>query len=271
MARKIKKKPVEKQSNEGKIILIATGIILAVIVVLLIIVAITQGLGNGKHEESLVSTDYSYDDQTISTDLTSGDMSEITDTSNTMDTSYMDSVVIDETKTYYADIDVKDYGKITVQLDYKAAPISTKNFIYLAQSGFYTNLTFHRIMTGFMIQGGDPLGNGQGGAANNIYGEFSLNGYDNPLSHTRGTIAMARGNDYNSASSQFFIVHDDSAAAKLDGRYAPFGHVTEGIEVVDKICEVAQPTDTNGTIPADQQPIINTITIRAEDTAVSSS
>lgn len=162
---------------------------------------------------------------------------------------------------YTADIVVKDYGTITVELDAEAAPKTVENFVSLAESGFYDGLTFHRIMDGFMIQGGDPNGDGTGGSGETITGEFSANGYDNPLSHTRGTISMARSSDYDSASSQFFIMQEDTTS--LDGQYAAFGHVTSGMEVVDAICEDAQPTDDNGTIPADQQPVIETITVHS--------
>ena len=166
---------------------------------------------------------------------------------------------LDENLTYYADIEIKDYGTITVQLDQSAAPFTCANFVYLAESGFYDGLTFHRIMEGFMMQGGDPLGNGTGGSDKKIKGEFKQNGVNNPLSHTRGAISMARSNQPDSASSQFFIVHADSTF--LDGAYAAFGYVTEGIEVVDKVCEDAKPVDNNGTIPADAQPVIKSITI----------
>ncbi len=163
----------------------------------------------------------------------------------------------------YADIVVKDYGTITVELDPAAAPITVKNFVDLAQSGFYDNLTFHRIMDGFMIQGGDPNGNGTGGADETIVGEFASNNYTNSLSHTRGTISMARNSfDKDSASSQFFIVQKDSTF--LDGDYAAFGHVTSGMDIVDKICADAEPVDDNGTIPADEQPIIESVTIREQ-------
>lgn len=172
------------------------------------------------------------------------------------------SAKLDPALTYYADIDIKDYGKITVKLDQDAAPITVANFVGLAQSGFYDNLTFHRIMEDFMMQGGDPNGNGSGGSKDNIYGEFKANGYENKLSHTRGAISMARSEAYNSASSQFFIVHEDSLF--LDGKYAAFGYVTEGMDIVDTICESAKPTDDNGTIPSGSQPVINSIKIRTE-------
>lgn len=166
---------------------------------------------------------------------------------------------LDEDATYTAKIDVKDYGTITVELDQSAAPVTCANFVELAQSGFYNGLTFHRIIDGFMIQGGDPNGDGTGGSEHEIVGEFSSNGYDNPLSHTRGTISMARSNDPNSASSQFFIVHEDNTF--LDPDYAAFGTVTQGMDVVDAICKAAQPIDGNGLIADDQQPIINSVTI----------
>ena len=136
---------------------------------------------------------------------------------------------------HHAEIVVQDYGTIRVELDGDTAPITVANFMKLAEDGFYDGLTFHRIMKGFMIQGGDPRKNGTGGSDEKIAGEFAANGYENNISHLRGTISMARAKDYNSASSQFFIVHDDSAARSLDGLYAAFGRVTEGMEVVDAI------------------------------------
>lgn len=168
----------------------------------------------------------------------------------------------DPSKTYYADIDIKDYGMITVKLDQSAAPKTVENFVGLAQSGFYDGLTFHRIMKDFMMQGGDPELQGREDAPT-IVGEFSENGYNNSISHVRGTISMARTSvSMDSASSQFFIVHKDSLF--LDGNYAGFGSVTEGMDVVDAVCEKANPTDDNGTIPSDEQPVINSIKIRTE-------
>jgi len=160
---------------------------------------------------------------------------------------------------HHAQITIKDHGTIDIELDGDAAPISVQNFMDLANDGFYDGLTFHRIITGFMMQGGDPLGNGTGGSENTIKGEFSSNGVENTLSHTRGAISMARSQNPDSASSQFFICHADSAF--LDGQYACFGYVTEGMDVVDDVCEAAQPTDGNGTIPADQQPVITAIRV----------
>lgn len=137
-------------------------------------------------------------------------------------------------------ITVKKFGKMIVELFPEVAPKTVANFLELVQNNFYDGLTFHRIISGFMIQGGDPLGNGTGGSKKNIIGEFLENGIQNPLNHSRGVISMARSMMYNSASSQFFIMHED--APYLDGAYAAFGAVVEGIEVVDKIASVK----TNG-------------------------
>lgn len=160
---------------------------------------------------------------------------------------------------HHVEIEVKDYGTIKVELDADTAPITTTNFINLAKEGFYDGLTFHRIISGFMIQGGDPNGDGTGGSDNNIKGEFEENGVKNNISHTRGVISMARaGGDPDSASSQFFIMHAD--AANLDGQYAAFGHVTEGMEIVDKICEQVKPADKElGTVAREEQPVITAV------------
>ena len=171
----------------------------------------------------------------------------------------------EEGKQYYADIVIKDYGTITVKLDAEAAPITVENFVNLASSGFYDGLTFHRIISGFMMQGGDPKGDGTGGSPEKIYGEFSNNGWDqNTIKHERGVISMARASySMDSASSQFFIMHKTSAS--LDGDYAAFGYVTEGMDVVDAVCESAKPTDFNGTIALTDQPVIETIRIYTVD------
>ena len=157
-------------------------------------------------------------------------------------------------------ITVKDYGTIELELDREAAPITVDNFVKLVQDGFYDGLTFHRIISGFMIQGGDPLGNGTGGSDTTIKGEFKNNGVENSISHTRGVISMARSRDMDSASSQFFIVHEDSTF--LDGDYAGFGHVTQGMEVVDAICENTPVIDGNGTVDSSAQPVIESIKMK---------
>lgn len=159
--------------------------------------------------------------------------------------------------THHAEIKVKDYGTIKLELDADTAPITVENFAKLANEKFYDGLTFHRIISGFMIQGGDPNGDGTGGSKETIKGEFSGNGVENKISHKRGVISMARSQDPNSASSQFFIMHQDSTY--LDGEYAAFGKVTDGIEIVDKICEDTQVIDGNGTVEKADQPVIESI------------
>ena len=170
---------------------------------------------------------------------------------------------LDPMLKYYAEIEVENYGKITILLAQDVAPITCANFVKLAKSGFYDGLTFHRIMAGFMMQGGDPEGTGFGGSEETIFGEFAINGFMNTLSHKRGVISMARSKANNSASSQFFIVHQDSTF--LDGSYAAFGYVTEGMDVVDAICAAAKPTDDNGSIPWDARPVMTSVTIRTEN------
>ena len=161
------------------------------------------------------------------------------------------------TGIHHVEFDVKDYGKITVELDADTAPITVSNFLGLVNKGFYNGLTFHRIINGFVIQGGDPEGTGMGGSDQTIKGEFSANGVKNSISHVRGTISMARSQAMDSASSQFFICHAD--ALNLDGMYAGFGHVTEGMDVVDKIVKETTGQDQNGTVPKEKQPVITSI------------
>ena len=160
------------------------------------------------------------------------------------------------------EITMRDGGVIKLELYPDIAPITVENFTKLASEGFYDGLIFHRVIKGFMIQGGDPEGTGMGGSGENIKGEFAINGVANNISHVRGVISMARARSYNGASSQFFIVHQDSP--HLDGKYAAFGLVTKGIEIVDKICTEAKPINGNGLIAKSEQPIIESITIRVE-------
>ena len=163
------------------------------------------------------------------------------------------------TGKHYIQIDIANYGTITAELDADMAPITVTNFIKLVNEGFYNGLTFHRIISGFMIQGGDPLGNGTGGSSETIKGEFTANGVNNTIAHERGVLSMARSSAYDSASSQFFIMHE--AASHLDGSYAAFGHVLSGMEVVDAICANTPVTDSNGTVAAANQPVITAITV----------
>ena len=175
-----------------------------------------------------------------------------------------------EHKLYQVEITVKDYGVIALTLDQTIAPKTVKNFISLVEDGFYDGLTFHRIISGFMIQGGDPAGNGSGGSDKEIKGEFAANGVNNPISHVRGVISMARMGEnpyygitaemaYHSATSQFFIMHETYTG--LDGQYAAFGWVTSGMEIVDAICNDTPVTDNNGTVLAKNQPVIESIRI----------
>ena len=156
-------------------------------------------------------------------------------------------------------IEMENGKKIKIELYPEIAPITCANFEKLVKEGFYDGLIFHRVISGFMIQGGDPEGTGMGDAKENIKGEFAQNGVENNLSHTRGVISMARSNEPDSASSQFFIVQADSTY--LDGQYAAFGKVTKGMDIVDKICEDTPVTDSNGTVEKKNQPVINSIKI----------
>lgn len=195
-------------------------------------------------------------DTTETTEATSATDETSDGAADTADTSEDEDLL---TGLHHVTIDVQDYGTISLELDADTAPISVTNFINLANEGFYDGLTFHRIISGFMIQGGDPNGNGTGGSEKTIKGEFSANGVENDISHVRGVISMARANDPDSGSSQFFIVHEDSTF--LDGQYAAFGHVTDGMDVVDAICEAVPVQDNNGTVAAADQPVITAVTV----------
>lgn len=195
-------------------------------------------------------------DTTETTEATSAADETSDGSADTADTSENEELL---TGLHHVTIDVQDYGTISLELDADTAPISVTNFINLANEGFYDGLTFHRIISGFMIQGGDPNGNGTGGSEKTIKGEFSANGVENDISHVRGVISMARANDPDSGSSQFFIVHEDSTF--LDGQYAAFGHVTDGMDVVDAICEAVPVQDNNGTVAAADQPVITAVTV----------
>ncbi len=169
---------------------------------------------------------------------------------------------------YEAVITIEGYDEpIVFDMDEGIAPETVDNFVALAQSGFYDGLTLHRIMEGFMIQGGDPRGNGTGGSSHQITGEFSSNGFENSLKHIRGTVSMARSSDPDSASSQFFIVQEDTSS--LDGEYAAFGTVVSGMDTVDAIAAAAKPTDDNGTIAKEEQPVIQSIVVTKKDSSAS--
>ncbi len=247
---KQKNKP-QNGSQDGKGLIIICAAV-AVVVVLLLVAFIARGLGAGRDAEQNAET-------TVATEADDGAAEGTADAAGDGMVTGPDGIE----NPIYADITVEGYGTITVAMDASAAPITVENFIALAEDGFYDGLTFHRIIDGFMMQGGDPEGTGLGGADQEIVGEFSANGHDNPLSHTRGAISMARSQNYDSASSQFFIVQSDSTY--LDGQYAAFGYVTSGMEYVDQICRDAKPTDGNGTIAKEDQPVITSIVIRREE------
>lgn len=163
------------------------------------------------------------------------------------------------TGIHHATITMEELGSISLELDANNTPITVSNFAQLAGEGFYDGLTFHRVIEGFMIQGGDPAGNGTGGSSRPIKGEFIENGVVNAIQHKRGVISMARSSGNDSASSQFFIMHAD--ADHLDGMYAAFGRVVEGMDVVDAIAERTPVQDDNGTVAPDDQPRIESITM----------
>lgn len=240
MAKKTKKKPVDKKKQLMIMLAIAAVVLLVIAGIAALAVSMDGGKTTGQAE----------------TETENSTQTAATETEGSTPTPKADVDV----ENCFADIEIEGYGTITVALDAESAPQTVANFVSLAESGFYDGLTFHRIMEGFMMQGGDPNGDGTGGSEQNVYGEFAENGFENNLSHTKGAISMARSSDYNSASSQFFIVHEDSTF--LDGAYAVFGYVTEGMEIVDEICTQAAPVDDNGTIPAEEQPVITSITIR---------
>ena len=210
--------------------------------------AATMLAGCGSKTDTMDTTETT--EETSAADETSDGAADTADTSE-------DGELL--TGLHHVTIDVQDYGTISLELDADTAPISVTNFINLANEGFYDGLTFPRIISGFMIQGGDPNGNGTGGSEKTIKGEFSANGVENDISHVRGVISMARANDPDSGSSQFFIVHEDSTF--LDGQYAAFGHVTDGMDVVDAICEAVPVQDNNGTVAAADQPVITAVTV----------
>lgn len=164
------------------------------------------------------------------------------------------------TGTHRVAIEVEGYGTIEATLNANVAPITVSNFCHLAEGGFYDGLTFHRVVPGFMIQGGDPNADGTGGSGATIKGEFSANGVENNIPHVRGTISMARSQGYDSASSQFFIMQE--SAPSLDGQYAAFGTVTAGMDVVDAICErVPVADEQSGLVATEDQPVIASVAI----------
>ena len=245
----------------NKKVLIILGIVVALILVAGIIFVVTKKGANDSAKNEVVAEKSSNKEKE--------ETKETKDNKNETEGNKNENVVNKEEKgedsmyskgKHHASIEVKNYGTIELKLDADIAPISVSNFAKLANEGFYNGLTFHRIIEGFMIQGGDPKGDGTGGSSENIKGEFSANGVNNNISHVRGVISMARSSLFDSASSQFFIVHKDSTF--LDGQYAGFGKVTSGMEIVDKICEDTKVEDDNGTVLKVNQPVIEKIVMK---------
>lgn len=237
------------------------GILLTMVLVLGTLTACGSA-GNDKSDTSSKADSSSSAEVSSSSEADSSEESDVSSSSEADSSEAEDSKQSEEkllTGKHHAEIVVKDYGTIKLELDADTAPISVTNFVKLAREGFYDGLTFHRIISGFMIQGGDPNGDGTGGSDETIKGEFKENGVENNISHVRGVISMARSMENDSASSQFFIVHKDSTF--LDGQYAGFGKVTDGMEVVDKICKKVKVEDNNGTTLSENQPVIETIKV----------
>lgn len=160
---------------------------------------------------------------------------------------------------HHVEMVIKDYGTVKLELNADEAPITVENFLSLAESGFYDGVPFHRLDKDFVLQGGDPDGDGMGGSEKTIKGEFEINGVKNNIKHKRGVISMARtAYDYDSASSQFFICLDDATAGILDGQYAAFGYITDGMDVIDEICNTTPESDS---LPKAEQPVIETIKV----------
>ena len=241
------KRMAEQKQKNKKLLWIVLGCVGVVALALVLIFAIPWG---GKDETYTTSKD---------NDFSAGGKPQLTDGDPIAPTD--DNYTPSASGKHHVAIEIQDFGTITLELDADAAPITVANFLRLAESGFYDGLTFHRIIEGFMMQGGDPEGTGRGGSDQTIKGEFASNGVQNPISHTRGTISMARSMLPDSASSQFFICHQD--APHLNGDYAAFGHVTEGMDVVDAVCAYGATVviDGNGTGPPPKQTLIVSATL----------
>jgi len=221
------------------------------IIMLLLIMGLTLGLLTACSGESEPSSAYEEVEETVEDAIEEDEVDSEVEPEEELATWHSVMENID----YVVEMDMEGYGIITIGLDATYAPITVENFVSLVDEGFYDGLTFHRIIEGFMIQGGCTFGNGSGGSENHIIGEFRDNGIDNPGRHYRGAISMARTPDPNSASSQFFIVHEDSFF--LDDGYAVFGHVLSGMEVVDAIIETVEVVpDSDGAVMPANQPVI---------------
>lgn len=244
---KQKKEQAEKQRKMEMLVL---SIVAVALIAILVVGVVLSGAKN-----SFTTTNTNTNHGATNPPTTTAPVHEHTDNCNHGDGATLETAQA----THIVTIQIADYGTIKAELYGNTAPATVANFVSLIESGFYDGLTFHRIKKDFVMQGGDPQGNGYGGSDQNVVGEFAANGFENNLSHKRGVLSMARSNAYDSASSQFFIMHADYTG--LDGAYAAFGMVIEGMDVVDAICESAKPSDGNGSIPADAQPVITSITV----------
>ena len=246
-----------KESKQNKLLFGILGGVLAVILIAVVIIVGATRPKNGTDPKTTVPTTTAPKMEEIDLTPIEGDLSE---TYTATDTA---TDLVRMTVSYTTKAGVKKQGDIYIRLFPDVAPITVANFKNLVGSGFYNGLTFHRIYPGFMIQGGDPNGDGTGSSGTNIKGEFSANGVENNLSHTRGVISMARGSySMDSASSQFFIVHSDAAAASLDGMYASFGYVVSGMETVDEITEI-QLVKKSGSIDSVATSPVHPVTIES--------
>ncbi len=243
MAKKTKKSAAQMQKQKQKEMIIVGAVAAAAVLLVIVLAIVMPG----------TKTSYTSDDQTCTDPNHSHNHVEEEVSHAAGDGATLDTAVA----THYVTIEIADYGTIKAELYGKSAPVTVANFVALAEKGFYSGTTFHRIMENFMMQGGAPTESS--GTAEAIVGEFTSNGFENNLLHLRGVLSMARTSVPDSASSQFFIVHQDSP--HLNGDYAAFGRVTEGLDVVDAVCTGVTPTDGNGSIAEEDQPVITSITV----------
>ncbi len=241
-----KKAQAEKQKKEQKVILIVAAILVVALIAVMVVAlarsdwsftSTTSGNGTADHVHS-----DSCDHDTVTVTRSNGG----------------DGATLETAKaTHYVTIEIENYGTLKGELYGNTTPYAVEQFVSLAQSGFYEGLTFHRIIEGFMMQGGAP--NSESADVEQIQGEFAENGIENNLLHEPGVLSMARTSDPNSATSQFFIMHEKYPS--LDGKYAAFGRITEGLDIVDKICTEAVDIDGNGGVAKENQPVIKSVTV----------
>ena len=248
--------PKQKKKKTGKIVLIVVAVILVVVLLLGLLAAILLGLG-AAGVLAVGAFFWQVPVADVQAETQYADI-QVIDPDENSNVAWEDNAQPDVMEvTHYITIEIEDYVTLHGELYGNMAPLTVENFTSLAQSGFYDGLTFHRIIEGFMMQGGAPDSLSPEVAP--IKGEFSANGVENTLLHEPGVLSMARTNNPDSATSQFFIVHQTSP--HLDGQYAAFGRITEGLDIVDRICADAEPVDNNGTIYPGQQPVIAQITV----------